>query len=319
MLYEENFQNRENPSEINVSSCTYYTESAQGFPQHCHSFYEIDFSIQGQRSAYLNGYKFMLPEKGLYFVQPLVAHSTFNRNPNTKNIIVQFSREFLYRNSMTMSKKTILMPAGKMLENHYISPKIGSNIDYIINSLIEMSPKHYVTSQDVIYRVEGTTAKNSGKAMIKRPDLEFNVKYDPSFELKLNSLILALLAYMLDEGYLAISESVGDINDANKIQPILNRLISHPEEKIHMNEAARISCMSYSNFSRLFKRLIGQTYVDYCNIVRIRRTEELLINTNLSITQISQMLNFGTINYFNRTFKKYNGHSPYQYRNISCK
>lgn len=314
MIYEENFQSRENPSEINVSSCTYYTQTAQGFPQHCHSFYEMQYSIEGKRSFYLNGYKFALPEKAICFVQPLAAHSIINEEPSTKNIIIQFSREFLYRNSMTMSKESILVPTGKMLGNNYICPEKGSDIARIIDLLIEITPIHAVSDQDVFYRVDGIAAKKSGRAIEIRPELEFRVKYDPSYELKLNSLILALLSDLLDEGYLTILDNVGKVSDAIKIQPILNRLISHPEDKITMEEAAQTSCMSYSNFCRLFKQLIGETYINYCNIVRVRRAEELLIDTNLSITEISEMLSFGTINYFNRIFKRYNGNSPFQYR-----
>lgn len=163
MIYEENFQNRENLSEVNVSSCVYFANHAQGFPQHCHSFYEMEYSIEGHRSAYINGHKFMLPEKTLYFVPPLAAHSTINEEQSTKNIIIQFSRDFLYRNSLTMSKDSILLPAGKMLEDHYIHVKDKSRLNRIIDLLIEISPTHYVSEEDVQYRLEEAAAKKAGK------------------------------------------------------------------------------------------------------------------------------------------------------------
>lgn len=153
----------------------------------------------------------------------------------------------------------------------------------------------------------------------KKSDLAFTIQYEPKFEFQLNALVLLVLSELLEQGNLIIKKNMGNVSEAIKIQPILNRLISHPEEKIGLEEAARISCMSYSNFCRVFKQQIGVNYIDYCNIMRVRRAEELLIETDLSITQISDMLNFGTINYFNRLFKKYNGSTPYQYRNAMCK
>lgn len=318
MFYEDNFQNRENPSEFNVSICSYKTESAMGFPKHCHSFYEMEYSIKGARSAYINGCKFKLPENALYFIPPLAIHSTSNEESDTENIIIQFSYEFLHKNSMAMSRKSILTPIGKMLEKHYICPKSKSHLDTILKQLIKLSPARYVDNQDVEYRVDGNLSRNAGKEIAKKQNLEFNVLYSPKLEMKLHSLLLDLLATLMDEEYLTVSENMGDISDAIKLQPILSQLISYPENKLSLEKAAQLACLGCSNFSRMFKRRIGMTYVDYCNILRVREAEELINNTNYSITKISEMLNFGTINYFNRIFKKYNGNSPCQYRNIVC-
>ena len=67
---------------------------------------------------------------------------------------------------------------------------------------------------------------------------------------------------------------------------------------------------------RAFKETIGYNYVDYCNLARIFRAEELLLNTDLSVTQIAEQLHFGTVSYFNRLFKKHTGQTPLQYRKI---
>lgn len=75
MIYENDYQNREELRAVNVSICHYKAEQARGFPLHCHSFYEFDYSIAGERIALLNGNKIRLPEGSLFFVPLLSPHA----------------------------------------------------------------------------------------------------------------------------------------------------------------------------------------------------------------------------------------------------
>ena len=133
-------------------------------------------------------------------------------------------------------------------------------------------------------------------------------------EWKINGLTMKLITLLLEHGYLEIVENIEDTMGVICMQPVLDILITQPETRLSLQEAAEIACMSYSNFSRTFKQLIGYSYVDYCNIMRVQRAKELLLSSKLSVTEIAHQLNFGSINYFNRVFKKFNGDTPLQYR-----
>ena len=54
----------------------------------------------------------------------------------------------------------------------------------------------------------------------------------------------------------------------------------HIETELSVAAAAKIACMSYYHFCRLFKKVIGKTFVEYQNFIRIRRAEKLLITTD---------------------------------------
>ena len=315
MLFEDTYQNGEFQSDVNVSCCKYNAEMASGFPRHCHSFFEMDFSIEGHRTAFINAKRIILPEKSLLFVPILSIHTTANEQPHTENLIVQFSRELLYYNSKTLSKKANLVFSGELLEKYYIMPEKHERIFFYLQQLIEISPIHYVSNDDVDNRIIYNKIPKNDKTIPQKKD--FYVEYTPKLEWKMNSLVLGLLGALLDEGYLKIEENLGDEIETVRIQQILNLLITHPESRPTLEEAAKIVCMSYSHFSRVFKQLLGLNYVDYCNVIRIRYAEELLTNTDKSVTEISEILNFGQINYFNRVFKKYNGYTPVKYRTIT--
>lgn len=137
------------------------------------------------------------------------------------------------------------------------------------------------------------------------------IGYTFSDEIRLTSYTLSLLSCLLSEGNLIQEHSDLHSSSLEGMQMLLKRLVSHPEEKLSMEEAAAFTNMSYSNFCRSFKTTIGYSYVDFCNIIRVRRAQELLQNSQKSVTEISTLLNFGSVSYFNRIFKKLTGCTPW--------
>lgn len=312
MFYENDYQNREELRAVNVSLCHYKADQARGFPLHCHSFFELDYSILGDRTAFLRGNKINLPEGSLFFIPLLNSHATNNTAPYTENLIIQFSWDFLYVNAKTMSQKTSIIPAGELLENGYIIPKKGGALEDCLKSISQFSPVHCVNDLDVEERI--TESKNKNIKISNLKNVKFISRYTPYMEWKINGLTMKLITLLLEHGYLEIVENIEDTMGVICMQPVLDILITQPETRLSLQEAAEISCMSYSNFSHTFKQLIGYSYVDYCNIMRVQRAKELLLSSKLSVTEIAHQLNFGSINYFNRVFKKFNGDTPLQYR-----
>lgn len=300
MLYQETFQSGENPSEINVSSCIYIngirpnlvrTENYE-FPNHCHSFFEMQYILKGRGETQVNGKVIQTDNNSLLLIPPLSVHGSFGRDKDIINLVVQFSYDFLLHNAASFKSNTLLMPAGELLKNGFIQVESGSLLEQYLIGISEISPS-FITPVELV-----------------RQDIEYSVEY----ELKLNGLTLNLIGYLIETGNLGIKDDIGNFSQVVQIQSILNRVITHPEEKLPVEEAARMACMSYSNFSRTFTKIIGRSFVDFCNSLKVHRAEELLKATNLSITEISQKLAFGSISYFNRIFKFYNGNTPTQYR-----
>ena len=115
---------------------------------------------------------------------------------------------------------------------------------------------------------------------------------------------LFLLSCLFDDGLIRPEYTDTLPVCLEEMQVLINRLVTHPEEKLSMEEAAVCTHMSYSNFCRSFKLILGCSYVDFCNMIRVRQAQELLQNSRKSVTEISALLNFGSVSYFNRIFKK---------------
>jgi AraC-like DNA-binding protein len=65
---------------------------------------------------------------------------------------------------------------------------------------------------------------------------------------------------------------------------------------------------------RYFKKHTGLSVMDYVNRMRVVNAEKLIVQNSHSITDISLMVGFNNITNFDRTFKRYTGISPREYR-----
>ena len=68
--------------------------------------------------------------------------------------------------------------------------------------------------------------------------------------------------------------------------------------------------MSYSYFSRNFKRVTGRCFKDFLNVTRINNAEMKLRSTSKSVTQIAMECGYNNIAYFSAMYKKLKGISP---------
>ena len=141
------------------------------------------------------------------------------------------------------------------------------------------------------------------------------IHYDIPYELSLNAITLQLVCELLRTGNLAAVDGSLYEKNSGSLYNVMNRIIDHPEEKLSMEKAAEMACMNYYSFSRFFLQIIGYSYVDFCNHMRVHRAQELLADPNLSSTEIAERLNFGSTSYFNRIFRKFSQCSPSEYRN----
>jgi AraC-like DNA-binding protein len=84
------------------------------------------------------------------------------------------------------------------------------------------------------------------------------------------------------------------------------------------------SCAAQLNFnpvylSRVFKKEIGVTFIDYLTDYRIRTARQWLEETDLKIVEIAERLNYTTSTGFIRSFRKLTGMTPGQYRDTHTK
>ena len=99
-----------------------------------------------------------------------------------------------------------------------------------------------------------------------------------------------------------------------RLAPLFDFLETHYADPVSVATAADILHMSESHFMRFFKQVTSQSFTSYLNHFRIAKAEELLIRTDLTISEVSQSVGFCDQSYFGVMFRKVTGSSPPQYR-----
>lgn len=90
---------------------------------------------------------------------------------------------------------------------------------------------------------------------------------------------------------------------------------AHLEEDISLQEVAEVIFCSAPYLSTLFKKETGINFSDYLINMRIRKAQNLLMTTQLSVSEIAREVGIGNSSYFTRVFSKITGVTPVKYRN----
>lgn len=105
------------------------------------------------------------------------------------------------------------------------------------------------------------------------------------------------------------------MNYVDKIKEIINSEYGNPNMTV--DELAIRVNLSVNYMRAIFKELSGISLSNYINNYRYKRAEELLMKTELTVTEICLRVGILNENYFFTSFKKHNGLTPDQFRKNS--
>jgi AraC-like DNA-binding protein len=99
------------------------------------------------------------------------------------------------------------------------------------------------------------------------------------------------------------------------INQVLKYLEDHLGEDLNEAIVSRYAGMERSAFSRFFRRHTSVPFIQYLNRLRINRACELLITSEMAITDICYACGFSNLSNFNRQFLLQKNIPPSKYRN----
>lgn len=105
-------------------------------------------------------------------------------------------------------------------------------------------------------------------------------------------------------------------NETKYYEQINTYLTQHYKEDMMFEDIAEKIGISYSYLRKLVKEETGNSLIDNVNILRIEEVKRLLLHSDLSISQITEEVGYRNIQSINRFFKKYEGISPSEFKNL---
>ncbi len=124
---------------------------------------------------------------------------------------------------------------------------------------------------------------------------------------------------VIAEQMVCLAEEAATEHSADKDRYHLKKLAEEmrmePFREWDFTQEVRQRELSFAHFRRLFQQEFGVTPRGYILQQRMIRAAELLCNTNMRVKEIEEICGFRSAIEFSRTFRKYYGLSPMNYRN----
>lgn len=100
----------------------------------------------------------------------------------------------------------------------------------------------------------------------------------------------------------------------NRMNRVLEYIDQHLEADLSLNTISKIACFSPFHFHRIFKFITNETLNDYITRRKIEKSALDLLHKNTKTTEIAHNYGFSDGSSFSKTFKKYYGINPTEFR-----
>ena len=124
---------------------------------------------------------------------------------------------------------------------------------------------------------------------------------------------LKLMGKLVSESYSNLM-FMEQINVPDKITLVQKYIHENYMRRLNVESVARRFYLSPNYFSRLFRRTLGTGFNSYLNCYRVEKAKEMLIETELTISEIAFLCGFGSISQFNRVFRDVASRTPGEVR-----
>lgn len=108
------------------------------------------------------------------------------------------------------------------------------------------------------------------------------------------------------------------LSGRNHIHPAIHRaqdaIMADPARDWSLPGLAEIAHLSERHLSRLFREHVGQSVVDYINLMRVTLAQELLKQSRLDMESLAHRAGFASSRHMRRVFAQHHGLSPSAFR-----
>jgi transcriptional regulator GlxA family with amidase domain len=121
----------------------------------------------------------------------------------------------------------------------------------------------------------------------------------------------------ISDGQKSLSVSIDekeDFHNSDKIKKVYDYIQENFSRTITLSEISKLVNMSPVSFNRFIKQRTGKTFIHYLNDTRISFASRWLLETELSIGEISFKCGFNNIANFNRLFKQAKDTTPKEFK-----
>lgn len=251
-------------------------------PWHFHPEFELVLVVQGTGKRFVGDHICDFAPGDLVLLGPNIPHwyrsdaAYYERDPAlvAESIVVQFTADFLGNRFFSLPEA---LPVRKLLDKSVLGIEI------------------------------------SGKTRKKITGMMHEIQQLNGME-KLLHLLQILHSTSVGGSELRTLSNQGatgiHIRDSERINKIYEYIMQHFTQPISLDEISGILNMCPSTFCRYFRKHTRKNFTHFLNEIRIGHACKMLIEEDVSITEICFMSGYNNIAYFNRQFKAFKHLTP---------
>ncbi|KZN47584.1 AraC family transcriptional regulator [Pseudoalteromonas luteoviolacea] len=100
----------------------------------------------------------------------------------------------------------------------------------------------------------------------------------------------------------------------HRLLKVIDYIYEHADKELDVNTLADVAYMSAYHFHRIYREYAGETINLTVRRMRMLKAATYLVRSDLSQQQIAKKVCYGSVEAFNRAFRKHYGETPQQYR-----
>ena len=246
---------------------------------HWHREFEIMRILSGNFTVYLNNTEYNLKKDDILFIECGCLHRGQPTECVYECIVVDLK---------------MLLPQQDALAGQYI--------DQIINSQVNI--KSFLSPKD-------SDLYHTATEMFV---LMNTVK--PYYELSVYGLLFTMISHIYSQGYISSPNFTQSNRQIERISSVLDWINRNFKEPISSQKLSQLSNLNFNYLCKIFKKFTGRTITQYVNEQRIEHACYDIAN-NKNITDAAFSNGFNDLSYFAKTFKRYKGITPREFKALT--
>lgn len=248
------------------------------------NFFELVLIKKGEGTQCINYNEYPYQEGSIFLLPPLKCHSFQIAKPS-QFVFLKFTSDFFQATSHSaVNQSEWFKEAAYILSNYNQLPG-----DIIHN---ELDRQHIYTLIELILK-ENSNYGPSSSSLIK------------SF---MTSILEILLRNIKRSSFYEV-EIAGDRDDRiTKLLSYINEHLAEPK-LLKVDQLAKTFLLSPTYLSEFFRKKVNMSLREYIIKAKLKLVEIRLLNSNYTLTEIADELNFTDVSHLSKTFKRYTGMS----------
>lgn len=137
------------------------------------------------------------------------------------------------------------------------------------------------------------------------------------YELSVYALLFTMIWQIYSNGYVISARSAPSSRQIESVSLVLDWINQNFKEEISSKTLSQVSNLNFNYLCKIFKNYTGQTITQYVNEQRIEHACYDISMKNKSITEAAFRNGFNDLSYFAKTFKRYKGITPREFKAFS--